>query len=363
MNDRIEALRRRAAEGGAEAVLVSLPYNRRYLSGLTATDSPGGGSAGWLLVTRDEALLLVGFLALEQARQECPGVEARQFVGSPAPLLAEVVREQGIKRLACEGHHLTYATFQEIVRHLPEGTELLPVEGWVEDLRAVKDDAELAKIRRAAQITDLALAHVLAIVKPGMSERELGWEAERHMRESGADGLAFEVSVASGPNTALPHARGSDRRIQAHEPIWIDMGAQYDGYCADLTRTFCLGEPEERLRELWNLVLAAQQAAVAHTRVGLTGAAADALAREVIAAAGCAEAFGHGLGHGVGLVVHEKPRLGPTSGDVLRAGNVVTFEPGIYLPGWGGVRIEDLGVLRPEGVEVLSQAVKNLIVA
>ncbi len=346
-----------------DAFLVSLPHNRRYLSGLTATDSPGGGSAGWLLVARDEALLLVGFLALEQARQECPGIGVRQFVGSPAPLLGEVVREQGIKRLACEGHHLPYATVQEISHNLPEGTDLLPVQGWVEDLRAAKDAAELEKIRRAAHITDLALAHVLAVVKPGISERELAWEAEKHMRENGAEGLAFEVSVASGPNTALPHARGTDRRIQAHEPIWIDMGAQFDGYCSDLTRTFCLGEPDERLREIWNLVLSAQRTAVERTQVGMTGAAADSLARAVIAAAGYAEAFGHGLGHGVGLVVHEKPRLGPTSSDVLAPGNVVTFEPGVYLPGWGGVRIEDLGLLHEDGVELLSQAVKNLVVS
>ena len=175
---------------------------------------------------------------------------------------------------------------------------LVPVDGWVEDLRASKDEGEIAKIKQAAAITDAAFERVLELLKPGITERGLAWEAERFMREHGAEGMAFDVALASGPNTSLPHNDPSDRAISPGEPIWIDMGAQYDGYCADLTRSFCLGRPEERLREVWDLVLRAQQATIARCRVGMTGKEVDSVARDIIAAAGHGGEFGHSLGHG-----------------------------------------------------------------
>lgn len=362
MGKRIEALRRKMMEGGADAVLVSLPFNRRYISGLTATDSPSGSTAGWALITQTEALLLVGFLSLEQARRECPDFTIVMFTGTPTPLVAQAVRERGIRRLACEGNHLAYLTYVDLKTQVGDYCKLIPFEGWIEDLRALKDETEVGLIRRAAKITDQAFEHVLGIVRPGVTERELAWEAERYMREAGAEAMAFEIGLASGPNTSIPHARPTDRRIQAHEPIWIDMGAQVDGYCADLTRTFCLGEPDEQLRRVWNLVHEAQRAALERCRPGMGGRGVDSLARGVIADAGHGAAFGHGLGHGVGLAVHERPRLGQTSTDVVAAGMVATFEPGVYLEGWGGVRIEDLGVIREEGVELLSSAMKQLVI-
>jgi Xaa-Pro aminopeptidase len=348
-------------EGGADAVLVSAPANRRYLTGLTAHDSPSGSSVGWLLVARDSTTLVLGFLALEQARQETSGCELLQFTGpSPVATTAQLVKEHGIRRLACEGNHLTQLTYADLQAQLRSDCELMPVEGWVEGLRAVKDDAEVETIRRAARLTDRAFEHLLSVVRPGVTERELAWEVEQYMRRNGAEGMAFEVGLGSGVNTALPHASPTDKAIQAGEPIWIDMGARVDGYSADLTRSFCLGKPDEQLREVWDLVYRAQRAAIEGTRAGISGKRADSLARDIIAAEGHGDHFGHSLGHGVGLVVHESPRLSQASTDTLEPGMVATFEPGVYVPGWGGVRIEDLGVIREHGVELLSAASKFL---
>lgn len=354
---RIERLRSRLAEGGVDAMLVSQPQNRRYLTGFTGHDSPGGGTAGWLLVSPSQVVMVAGFLSLEQARIEAPELPLREVSGNrTAEVVAEVAREWNLKRIACEGNHLTYLTFTDLQRHLDGQCELLPVEGWLEPLRAVKDEDEIAAIRRAAEVTDKGFAHVLAVVRPGMSEREVAWEAEKHMREAGAEAMAFEVSVASGPNTSVPHHRWSDRPIRAGEPIWIDMGAQVDGYCADLTRSFCIGKADDQLRGIWDLVYRAQRAAIEGTRAGMTGRQADAIARDIISAAGYGPNFGHSLGHGVGLVVHERPRLSQISDDELRPGMVSTFEPGVYVEGWGGVRIEDLGVISENGVQLLSAA-------
>ena len=360
LNERIDRLRQRMVEAGADAVLVSQPGNRRYLSGFTGHDSTSGSSAGWVLVTRDEAMLLVGFLSMEQAKRECPDLGLRDTAGKPSVLVGQLARERGFRRLLGEGSHLTHAAFVELQSQLPSDCELVSFEGWVEEMRSRKDESEIATIRRAAELTDRALEHVLGVVRPGMSERAIAWEAERYLREHGAEGPAFDVGVATGPNTSLPHNPPGERQLQVGEPIWIDMGAQVDGYCADLTRTFCLGEPEVRLREVWDIVHRAQQTAIDSCRPGMTGPEVDGIARQIITEAGYGPGFGHSLGHGVGLVVHELPRLSQQSTDVISTENVVTFEPGIYLEGWGGVRIEDLGVIRQGVVELLSAAPKRL---
>ncbi|MHB1414893.1 MAG: M24 family metallopeptidase [Chloroflexota bacterium] len=360
--NRLESLRRRMADNGVDAILISQPYNRYYLSGFTGKDSPGGGTAGWLLITQSEASILVGFLSLEQARHECPDFDVVQVGSKPSEKVGEMARTAGWRRLACEGGHLTHTAYLDLASQVPEGCELVAIEGWVEEQRAVKDEDEIAKIRRAAAITDGALAHVVAAARPGITGRELAWEAEKYMREAGAEAMAFEVGFGSGPETSIPHSHPTGRRLKAGEPIWIDMGAQLDGYCSDLTRTFALGEADPKLREIWELVYRAQQAAIRGCRPGMSGGEVDAIARDIIAEAGYGPAFGHSLGHGVGLVVHEGPRLARESKDVLKPGMVVTFEPGVYLEGWGGVRLEDLGVIRESGVELLSAAEKRMVV-
>ncbi|MCP4519512.1 MAG: aminopeptidase P family protein, partial [Delftia sp.] len=229
----------------------------------------------------------------------------------------------------------------------------------VEEIRAIKDEDELAKLQQAIGLTDAAYAHIAGFMQPGMTEREVAWELECFMRTHGAEKVSF-VTVAAGPNGAMPHATPSDRPIQVGDPVVMDIGALVDGYTSDLTRTIALGEAVGRYREVYEIVLQAQQAALRGIRPGMTGREADALARDVIKEAGYEDEFGHGLGHGVGLVVHEQPRMSHRQEkEVLRAGMVFTVEPGIYLPGEFGVRIEDVALLREDGPQVLSQAAKE----
>jgi Xaa-Pro aminopeptidase len=239
--------------------------------------------------------------------------------------------------------------------------ELVPTSGIVDSLRAVKDDEEVAKLQRAARIADRGLEALTAETWVGRTEREVAWRLRELLHAHGADELSFETIVASGTNGALPHGHPTDRIIERGTLVTVDWGVRVDGYCSDCTRTFSTGGVSGQLREIYDLTLEAQQRAVANIKAGMTGIEADALAREPITDAGYGEQFGHGLGHGVGMMVHEAPRLSTESPDVLESGNCVTIEPGIYLPGAGGVRIEDLAIVRDEGVDVLTSFPKELI--
>jgi len=263
----------------------------------------------------------------------------------------------GINSLTTSLHN--YQLLQEKLRG--KGLELVPLKGPVEGLRRRKDEDEIAKIREAVALTDRAFEHILSFIRPGLSEREIAWELEKFLRENGSDGLAFPSIVAAGPNSALPHATPTDYRLKEGELVLFDLGGRYEGYCADMTRVIVLGEPTARQCEVYEIVLRAQEAALAGIKPGMGGVEADALAREVIKEAGYSDYFGHGLGHGVGLAVHEGPRLSYLAeDDVLEPGMVVTVEPGIYLPGEFGIRIEDLCVVRDHGLEVLTRSPKGL---
>lgn len=352
MKSRLGRFRELLADAGVDAVIISQPENRRYLSGFT-------GSAGHLLVGPNFAILATDFRYIEQAGQEAPDFEVWRINGSLVPALRELVRKLAVRRLGFEAHAVTYQIYREWGRYLRgRGVRLVPLRGLVEQLRAVKDEEEVGLIRKAAEITDQTLAAVLSNLKFGVTERELAWQIERTMRELGADGPSFRPIVATGPNAARPHHPPGDRRIQPGDIVLIDIGAAFGGYHSDLTRTFVFGRPDDKFLEVWRVVAEANEVARQAARPGASAAEVDAAAREVIKAAGYGENFGHGLGHGVGLVIHEGPRLGPKSEDKLAAGMVFTIEPGIYLPGWGGVRIEDLVVLRDYGVEVISQSPK-----
>ncbi|MCL6432211.1 MAG: aminopeptidase P family protein, partial [Anaerolineae bacterium] len=327
-------LRERLAAEGADAFLVKHAANVRYLSGFTA------GEDASLLITPDSAFILTDFRYYEQAEQQAPDWELFRLTSTLPAGFAELVRQIGVRRVAFESASITYALYEELAR--AEDVELLPVKGWVEDLRTVKTPREIACIRRAVEIADGALAALPSLIRPGMTERELAWELEVYIRTHGADDIAFPIIVAGGPNSAMPHAVPSDRPLVPGEPIVLDLGAKVEGYCSDATRTVCLGQPDDHFREVYAIVLAAQEAAKRGIHAGLLGKEADAFARQVIADARFGEAFGHGLGHGVGLEVHERPSAGQRSEDRLQPGSVITVEPGIYLPGWGGVRIEDL---------------------
>jgi Xaa-Pro aminopeptidase len=332
-------------------LLVSGADNRRYLSGFT-------GSAGDLLVTPERQAIATDFRYYTQAETECPGWELFRVGYNFDERLAEVLDALGVTSCPV-GFEATHVTVERMNRWraAANGVRFVESVGLVESLRSVKDAGELGAIRRAVEIADQAWSQLLVDLRPGRTEREIAWQLESAMRVLGAAAVAFDLIVASGPNGALPHARPTDRVVQAGEPVVFDFGCVVDGYRSDITRTICLGRPtDDRYLEMWRLVHQAQAAVLAGIRAGVSGVAADALARDVIAAAGYGDYFGHSLGHGVGLAEHELPRLSRNYPDPLPAGAVVSVEPGIYLPGWGGVRLEDLVVVEPDGVEVLTQA-------
>jgi Xaa-Pro aminopeptidase len=353
IQNRLKRLRELLAQAQLDAVLISQPENRRYFSGFT-------GSTGWLLISADLALFATDFRYYEQVALECPDFELVKITNGLTDVLPTMIARAGAQTVGFEADSATYAAAQEWMAATSD-CRWMPVKGWGMQLRAIKDASELATMRVAIALADDALAAVLPQIRPGMTEMEIAWRIESYMRTHGAEGVAFELIVAAGPNGARPHARAGQRPVQAGEPIVIDIGARVAGYCSDLTRTVCLGRPAdpERFWEVYNTVLRGQVAAEAALRPGMTGQAGDAVARELIAAAGYGDCFGHGLGHGVGLAVHEEPRLSRTNTAALPAGAVVTVEPGIYLPGWGGVRIEDMVLLTDNGVEVLTAAPKD----
>jgi len=350
---RIASLQEQLEKEELEGLLITQDENRYYLTGFS-------GSAGALLLTATDALLIVDFRYWEQAAHQAPGLTIVHQEGRFDDLLPSLLSDLGLKRLGFEAETVTIAQRDRWQKKLGDSVELVPTVNVVEKMRAIKEEEEITLIRRAVALTDRAFAHIVETIRPGMTEWEIAWQLEVYLRTHGSDGLAFETIVASGPNAALPHAKPTDRPVQPGEPILFDFGARVGHYCADFSRTVCLGKPPRKLREVHDIVLRAQQAALAGIHSGMTTKEADALARDVIAAAGYGDQFGHGLGHGVGLVVHEAPKLSWQSDDELKADMVVTVEPGIYIPDWGGVRIEDIAVVREHGAETLTTATKQL---
>jgi Xaa-Pro aminopeptidase len=359
--ERISWLRGRLRALDLDALLVAGSENRRYLSGFTAKDELLTETSGYLLITAAEAFLLTDFRYREWAAAEASGFQVVVYQASLGASLAELLTGGGVRRLGFESAYLSFRQYERLTQAVREaGVEVawLALDQLVEESRETKTPGEVAVIRRALRLTEQVLAEVAQRLAPGLTERQVAWEIERRLREAGAEGLAFPPIVAAGPNSARPHHHPGEALLQAGEPIIIDLGARVEGYCADLTRTFILGEPTPRFREIYELVRRAQLRAETGLRAGLESTAADALGREVIAEAGLGEAFGHSLGHGVGLAVHEAPSLSPAKdrASVLKAMSVVTVEPGIYLPDWGGVRLEDMVLLHETHAEVLTEA-------
>ena len=360
----LQRLRVWLAEQGLDAYLVTQPQNRSYLSGWLNDDTEG---AGMLLVSRERQILLTNPLYLEVTTREAVGWEiavppSREY----APALVRLATEIGAARIGFEASALTYADYAQFNAAFAGAVELVPyAKSYVDTLRLVKQPHEIELLRRAVAITDQTFTHICGWVQPGMTEKEIQWEITRKMLELGADGTAFETIVASGPNGVMPHAHASSRRVQTGELITIDMGARYKGYCADMTRTICLGEPTEiRMVELYEIVLLAMKTCEAGLHAGISGKAADDLARDVLAAHDLGEYYVHGTGHGIGLQIHEGPSLGQrvSAETILPAGSVVTVEPGVYIPGWSGLRIEDSGVITEEGFEILTQSPTQLVI-
>lgn len=340
-----------------DAFLVSQPENRQYLSGYTAGDGSATESAGVLLLpVRSAPMLLTDSRYQLQAEAEAAGYEVVVYHHGLLPLLKVVLSSLGIRRFGFEGEYVRYASGVELQKMAGKlAMEALPLKGVVELLRVRKDEEEIDKIRQAVRMNEEVFQEIYRTLAPGQTERQVAHTIEAAMREKGASGPCFETIVAAGPNGARPHAVPSARPIEAGEPVVIDMGLRLAGYCADMTRTVVLGHPADKTVAMLRLVRKAQLAAMAAIKPGISARQADRAGRRVIDQAGLGKNFGHGLGHGVGLAVHEAPSLNRHSRRKLTESMVVTVEPGVYLEGWGGVRLENMVVVRKDGCELLNR--------
>lgn len=364
---RLTKLIARLVAEDVDALVVTKPANIRYLCGFT-------GSTGVLVVTWSGSVLLTDGRYQIQASREVTAADVTIHGTLDAFYddLSHFVAHHGARRVAYESQQVTVGARSSTLEppvglpHLArglEGMELVPSEGWVEKLREVKDADEAAVLRKAAAIADDAFSYILERVEVGRTEVEIALDLEMFMRNQGAEALSFPSIVASGENSALPHARASRAQVEKGKILLLDFGCVFEGYCSDLTRTVVVGPADDRHREVYEVVAASQAAALSALKAGVRGIDVDRAAREVISAAGWPEAFNHGLGHAVGMEVHEDvPRLSKTSEHVVEVGNVLTIEPGAYFEGWGGVRIEDLVWVTGSGIDILSAAPKDLIV-
>jgi len=351
---RLEHLRRELAEKETDGVLISQPENRFYLSGFD-------GSSGFLIITQDRAIIATDFRYREQAKIQAEDFELHEIKGNMEVWLPEILGELKLEKLGFESEHVTYQLYDKVAKmraSLSHRLKLVALNGLVESLRAIKEPGEVELISNAVHLSDAAFEYIEETIHAGMSEREAAWELEKFLRDKGSQTLPFEIIVASGPNAAMPHHRPSERKLRSGEPVVIDFGAKVAGYSSDITRTICPGKPDEQFNRIYDIVLGAQLAAITLITEEMTGEEVDRLSRTVIEEAGYGQNFGHGLGHGVGLEVHEEPRLGPGTKEPLKNGMVFTIEPGIYLDGWGGVRIEDTVTLQNGKIQVISKARK-----
>ncbi|MDE3230441.1 MAG: aminopeptidase P family protein [Chloroflexota bacterium] len=375
---RLAQTRQRIAEAGLDGLLVTSQYNRRYLTGFTAADHDITDCAGMALVTPGSFGLITSTFFLNGVEDEIKPSGVTPLLtdrDTTVNTLARALRDVGgVKKLGFEKEWMSYSRYTDLQEGLGKAVKLVPADDMVEAVRAGKDAAELATIRRAADIANRAFAALLEDIRVGMTEREIGATLDRHMVALGAEGPSFDTIVACGPGGALPHWVPSDRPARAGEPLLIDFGCRVDGYCSDLTRTIVIGKPDAKLREIYGIVRDAQDAALEALRTGArTGREMDAAARKVIDDAGYGKEFMHSLGHGVGLAVHELPAVSHARTpeaeaalakiDQLEPGSVITNEPGIYIAGWGGVRLEDMIHVGKQRVEVLTDRNPKRIVS
>lgn len=332
------------------------PGNRRYLSGYTAEDHSIRESSGVLLIpSRGTPFLLTDSRFFLQAEEEAAGFTVQLYSKGLIASLRHLLPKLGVKFLGFESDYVLHSTFNRLdkaVRKLR--IKMVPLDGMVERQRIVKTEGEIEKTRASVRLNEEVFQKIFSRIKPGMSERDIAMAIDREMMERGAQSQSFETIAAFGGNAAKPHAVPSDRILQPGETVLIDMGLVLNGYCSDMTRTFVVGKPDHTFVKRLRIVRQAQKAAIKVIRDGVTCREVDQAARRVIRDAGYGSFFGHALGHGVGLEVHEEPRLSSASRRKLRTGMIVTVEPGIYLPDWGGIRLEDMVVVREKGCEVLN---------
>lgn len=348
----LDKLRLKMSQVPVDAFMVSNMQNWRFISGFT-------GDAGILLITQDEAIIFTDSRYTEQAEQEAPGYTVIKTLVEK-DVVKETIDKLGIGAIAFEKDYVTYSRWEKLGQTFKDQT-LVGVSGWVEELRAAKSEEEAGYIAKAQSIADEAFSRLLPMVKAGVSEAELALELEFTMRKLGSDGIAFPFIVVSGARSSLPHGVPTSKRLEPGDFVTFDFGARFKGYCSDMTRTVVVGHASDKHKQIYDVVLRAQLAALEVIRPGVPAKQVDLAGRKVIEEAGYGDYFGHGIGHGVGLNVHERPSVGKTSEDVLQPGMVITVEPGIYIPGFGGVRIEDLVLVTEDGKKNLTSSPKELI--
>ncbi|MEK4521768.1 aminopeptidase P family protein [Psychrobacillus sp. FSL W7-1457] len=350
---KLEKLRLALEERGVDALLITNDYSRRYITGFT-------GTAGVAIVSKNDAVFITDFRYTEQAASQIKDFRIVQHTKTLIEEISHQVNEMGIKSLGFEKDDVTYGVYELYKQAV--SADLVPLSGVVEKIRLIKTDEEISIIKAACRIADEAYEHIVTYIKPGMTELQVSNELEFFMRKRGATSSSFDTIVASGTRSALPHGVATDKVIEVGDFVTLDFGALYNGYISDTTRTVAVGEPSEKLKEIYQVVLDAQLLALEKVQPGMTGKEADAIARDYIASKGYGEAFGHSLGHGIGLEVHEGPGLSFRSDIVLEPGMVITIEPGIYLPNIGGVRIEDDALVTENGLEKLTHSTKELLI-
>ncbi|WP_394119817.1 M24 family metallopeptidase [Planococcus donghaensis] len=348
---KLQKLRTEMKRRDVEAVLVTSPFNLRYITEFT-------GTAGLALVTQDKAVFITDFRYTEQASVQVKEFEVVQAKKNLMDEAVQAIDSLSIKTLAFEQDYMTYATALQYKEKVE--VEMEPISNLIEKIRMVKTPEEVAVLKAAAKIADDAFEHICGFIRPGLTELDVSNELEFFMRKQGATSSSFDVIVASGLRSALPHGVATDKVIEDGDMITLDFGALYNGYISDITRTVAVGEPSAQMKEIYDIVLKAQELGVEKIGPGMSGIEADAIARDFIKSKGYGEAFGHSTGHGIGLEVHESPGLSFRSETILEPGMAVTVEPGIYLPGVGGVRIEDDILITESGNERLTNSTKEL---
>ncbi|UJL44821.1 aminopeptidase P family protein [Virgibacillus sp. NKC19-16] len=350
--DKLTKLRNTLEANNLDAILITSAINRRYITGFT-------GTAGAAIISKNETRFITDFRYTEQATEQATGFDIVEHKQAIELEIKDQVKNMNVKRLGFEKEHVTYSKYEDYKQVIE--AEFVPVSGLVEDLRLIKTANELSIMKEAAKIADDAFEHIQSYIKPGVKEIDISNELEFFMRRQGATSSSFDIIVASGKRSALPHGVASDKEIKSGELVTLDYGALYRGYCSDITRTFAVGEINDELKTIYNTVLEANFRGVDGIKPGITGKRADALTRDYIKKQGYGDYFGHSTGHGLGLEVHEGPSLSFRTDKKLETGMVVTVEPGIYVPGVGGCRIEDDIVITKTGNERLTFANKDLI--
>lgn len=350
--EKLTKLRERFNDLGIDGMLITSSSNRRYMTGFT-------GTAGTALISEREAKFITDFRYVEQATDQAKGyeiVENRNVIEE----VTEQVQSMGITKLGFEQDHLSYKQFNDFNEKVQ--VELVPVSGVIEQLRTIKTEKEIKILKTAAEIADQAFTHILKYIRPGVTEMDVNNELEFYMRKQGATSSAFDTIVASGYRSAMPHGVASNKVIEKGDMVTMDFGAYYQGYCSDITRTVAVGEPQGKLKEIYDIVHKALEKGTESLKAGVSCKELDSVVRDYINEQGYGEEFGHGTGHGIGLEIHENPYFSQKSEDVLQSGHVMTVEPGIYLPGVGGVRIEDDALITEDGHEVLTHSPTHLII-